>query len=269
MNASEQRAFESLLEYIESEMGFESGFYNDDYLDRRITARMRRTDVEDYRSYRRLLERETDERERLLDSLSINVTGFFRNPEAWERLAPVLAELTETNRQVRVWSAPCSDGREPYSIAMLARDDDDIRHRRAEVLGTDINPDILEEAREGVYETSQTTDIAEELAPLADVGAHIERHGDRFGVREEVKEMVTFEQHDLIRGEPKDGFDLVLCRNLLIYIDADYKLPIFRTIRGSLREGGILMIGMTETLPAECRDAFEPVAKQHRIYRHV
>ena len=131
---------------------------------------------------------------------------------------------------------------------MLAIDDSEIRDRRVNVTATDINPDILEEARRGVYETSQTTDIESELEPLDDYSAYID-------------------QHDLIRGESKRDFDLVLCRNFLIYIDAEYKTPIFETIRESLRDDGYLMIGMTETLPAECRDAFEPVHKQRRIYR--
>ncbi len=267
MNRAQERAFHSLLEYIESEMDFETDFYNDAYLDRRITARIRRTDVDEYRAYERLLDREDGEREALLDSLSINVTGFFRNPEAWERLRAVLRELSAENRRLRVWSAPCADGREPYSVAMLAMDDPDIEDRRIEVIGTDINRDILREARRGVYETSQTTDIDEELEPLAEYDRYITRDGDRFEVRPSVKQLVEFEQHDLIRGDTKRDFDLVLCRNFLIYIDTEYKTPIFRTIRGSLREEGYLMIGMTETLPAECRDAFDPVSKQHRVYR--
>ncbi len=269
MSRAEDRAFESLLEYIESEMDFETDFYNDAYLDRRITARLRRTDTDGYRAYERLLDRDADEREALLDSLSINVTGFFRNPDAWEKLRGVLRELTAENRRVRVWSAPCADGREPYSVAMLAMDDPEIEDRRLEVTATDINPDILEVARRGVYETSQTTDIAEELEPLDDYDRYIDRDGDRFAVRDRVKRPVSFERHDLIRGDPKRDFDLVLCRNFLIYIDAEYKTPIFRTIRGSLRDEGYLMIGMTETLPAECRDAFDPVHKQHRIYRRL
>ena len=269
MSEPDSRAFTRLVEYIGEEMDFESGFYNDAYLDRRITARMRRVDVDDYRRYRRLLARDPDEREALLDSLSINVTGFFRNPEAWEALASVLADLTAEHRRVRIWSAPCADGREPYSIAMLAMDHDDVRHQRVEVLGTDINADVLAAARRGVYETSQTTDIEAELAPLSNYRRYIERHDDTFAVRDIVKDVVEFEQHDLIRGDPKRDFDLVCCRNLLIYIDAEYKVPIFRTIRGSLREAGYLMIGMTETLPADCRDAFAPVEKQYRIYRRT
>jgi chemotaxis protein methyltransferase CheR len=265
----DERAFNNLLEYVEDNMDFETGFYNDAYLDRRITARMRRTDVDEYRAYQRLLERDEGEREALLDSLSINVTGFFRNPEAWEKLRLVLRDLTENNRRVRIWSAPSADGREPYSVAMLAKDDRQITDRRVEITGTDINPDILEEARAGVYETSQTTNIEEELEPLSDYSRYVDQNGDTFTVKDSVKEMVTFEHHDLIRGDPKRDFDLVLCRNLLIYIDAEFKTPIFRTIRGSLREDGYLMIGMTETLPAECRDEFEPVHKQQRIYRRA
>jgi chemotaxis protein methyltransferase CheR len=267
--STQDRDFGTLLSYIEDNMDFESGFYNDAYLDRRITARMRRVDVDSYREYRRILEADPAEREALLDSLSINVTGFFRNPEAWESLADVLARLTDDQRHVRVWSAPCADGREPYSLAMLAMDHDDVAHQRMEVLGTDINPDILEVAREGRYETSQTTDIAEELAPLSNYRRYIERHDDTFTVRDIVKDMVSFEQHDLIRGEAKADYDLVCCRNLLIYIDASFKQPIFETIRSSLREGGYLMIGMTETLPAESRGYFEAAAKQHRIYQRT
>ena len=269
MSPNEERAFHDLLSYIEEEMAFESGFYNDAYLDRRITARMRRTDHDDYTAYRRLLERDKSEREALLDSLSINVTGFFRNPEAWEQLRLVLRELTEGNETVRIWSTPCADGREPYSIAMLAMEDPEIDDRHVEITATDINPDILAVARAGAYEPSQTSDIAAELEPLEDPSQYVDEEADRFVVRDAVRQKVSFEQHDLIRGDLRRDFDLVLCRNLLIYIDASYKTPIFRTIRGSLRDGGYLMIGMTETLPTECRDEFEPVYKQHRIYRRT
>ncbi|PSP42454.1 chemotaxis protein CheR [Halobacteriales archaeon QH_2_66_30] len=269
MSRNEERAFHDLLSYIEEEMAFESGFYNDAYLDRRITARMRRTDHDDYTAYRRLLERDEGEREALLDSLSINVTGFFRNPEAWEQLRLVLRELTEGHETVRIWSAPCADGREPYSVSMLAMEDPEVDDRHVEITATDINADILDVARTGAYEISRTSDIAAELEPLEDPSQYVDEEADRFVVRDAVKEKVSVEQHDLIRGDPKRNFDLVLCRNLLIYIDASYKTPIFRTIRGSLRAGGYLMIGMTETLPTECRDEFEPVYKQHRIYRRT
>ena len=152
---------------------------------------------------------------------------------------------------------------------MLARDDPEIDARRLSILGTDINHEILRAARAGEYTTSTTTDIESELEPIEDSTAYVEQDGDQFVVRDTIKRMVDFEQHDLIRGPAKRDFDLILCRNLLIYIDTDYKVPIFETIRNSLRTSGYLMIGMTETLPMGSRDGFEPVDKRHRIYRTV
>jgi len=268
MSTTEDVQFEELLEYIERELDFESGFYNEAYLKRRITARMRRTDIDSFGAYQRLLTEDGEECAALLDSLSINVTGFFRNPDAWENLRPVLRELTAEG-SARAWSAPCADGREPYSMAMLARDDPEIDARHLSILGTDINEEILTAARRGEYETSTTTDIESELAPVDEYTDYVDRDGDHFVVKNRIKRMVEFERHDLIRGPAKHDYDLICCRNLLIYIDADYKVPIFETIRNSLRTGGYLMIGMTETLPTECRDAFEPVDKRHRIYRTV
>jgi chemotaxis protein methyltransferase CheR len=260
-------AFDRLLDYISTELEFESDYYNRSYLDRRVTARMRRTDTGDYAAYRSLLEENDGEREALLDSLSINVTEFFRNPPMWEALRPVLRDLTAEHRTVNVWSAPSSDGREPYSLAMLALDDDEIDADRLDVLGTDIDRDALRRARRGVYHTSRTTDIAEELEPLSSYRPYVERDGDRFEVRDGVKELVTFERHDLIRGRPKSDFDLVLSRNLLIYIATEYKREIVETIADSLRPGGYLVVGMTETLPRETKPAFEAVDKRHRLYR--
>ncbi len=263
----DERAFEALLAFVEAELDFETEYYNDEYLDRRITARLRRTDADGYRAYRRLLEDDPEEREALLDSMSINVTGFFRNPEAWERLREVLAELTDRSRSVEVWSVPSADGREPYSVAMLALDDPAIRHERLSITGADINAEVLAAARRGVYETTQTTDIAAELAPVAGE-QYVDREDDQFAVRDRVKRMVEFERHDLIRGDPKPGVDLLLCRNFLIYIDPAYKERIFETIRTSLAAGGYLVIGATETLPADTRPAFDPISKRHRIYQH-
>lgn len=269
MPAGDERAFYSLLAALERELSFESDFYDDAYLDRRIAARMRRSGHGSYREYQQLLESDEQERRRLLDSLSITITGFFRDPEAWETLRPVLGSLTDTRERVRLWSAPCSDGREPYSLAMLALDDDDVDAARIEILGTDINPDVLETARAGVYVSTHTSDIESELGLLDDVSRYVEREEHQFRVREEVKDLVRFEQHDLIGGEPKHAFDLILCRNLLIYMDTSYKPDVVETVRDSLRERGYLMTGMTETLPVSCRDDFEPVSKRHRIYRRT
>lgn len=267
MTVADHRGFERVIKYIADTVEFEPGYYNDAYLSRRITARMRRCKAENYDSYLRVLKHDEDERELLLDSLTVNVTNFFRNPEMWEALRPVLRDLTTGYRRVTAWSAPCADGREPYSMAMLAKDDPDIVARRLSITGTDIDRTALRSARRGEYETTRTTDIGSELAPLSEAATYVDQDGDQFRVRDTVKRMVDFERHDLIRDGAKSGFDLVMCRNLLIYIDSEHKQSIFDTITDSIRDGGYLVIGMTESLPPASRSAFTPVDKRRRIYQ--
>ena len=261
--------FEAVVGYVDRHMDFEPGSYNEAYLDRRISARMRRTDSGTYREYLDVLSSSDDERVALLDALSINVTSFFRNPTVWERLREVLRSLTDEKRTVRCWSAACADGREPYSLAMLARDDPDIQARSLQITATDIDADTLAEARRGVYESTRTTDIASELEPLSDPMDHVDVDESSFAVRDPVKRLVTFEQHDLISGAAKAGYDLVLCRNLLIYIDKSYKEPIFETLTEALEPGGYLTIGKSETLPRSFREAYETYDRSNHVYRRA
>ena len=259
----------AVIEYIGDRMAFEPDSYNESYLDRRISARMRRTDCEEYTAYLNVLSEERDERVALLDALSINVTSFFRNPDVWEGIREVLRGMTDEQRTVNCWSAACADGREPYSIAMLARDDPAIDETAVEITATDIDAETLSEARNGVYESTRTTDIGSQLEPLSSPEDHvgISEDGTAFSVAPEIKRMLSFEQHDLISGPEKSGYDLVLCRNLLIYIDRSYKEPIFRTLTGALREGGVLTIGKSETLPRSFRGEYEPYDRSKHIYR--
>jgi len=260
-------AFDRLLRYVEDELGFATSYYDDAYLDRRVSSRMRRTDRDGYAAYQDLLREDENEREALLDAFSVNVTSFFRNPEVWAEVRSVLRTLSAEHRRIRLWSAACSDGREPYSLAMLALDDPEVDESKIEITATDIDREILGAAREGVYQSTRTTDIGEQLAPLDEYERYVEPDEGRFEVADAVTELVSFERHDLINGDPKSDFDFVVCRNLFIYIDAEHKLPILETVSKSLREGGYLVIGKTETLPEQLKPAFEPVARRLRIYR--
>ena len=258
-------AFDDVLTYVEEELGFATSHYDSSYLDRRVSSRMRRTDVNEHEEYLDLLRDDVDERERLLDALSVNVTSFFRNPGVWEELRGVLDALAEDG-SMKLWSAACSDGREPYSMAMLALDQG-LSPRDFEVVATDIDEEVLEVAREGVYHSTRTTDIDEQLGPIDDYERFVEQEEDRFVVADQVRDRVEFEQHDLINDAPKQDVDLVSCRNLFIYINAEHKLPMLRTITRSLRIGGYLVIGKTETLPEELKAEYQAVDKRLRIYK--
>ncbi|MFB6081559.1 MAG: protein-glutamate O-methyltransferase CheR [Halanaeroarchaeum sp.] len=259
-------AFDDLLTYIETETTFASSYYDESYLDRRVSARMRRTDSDDYEDYLELLRTESAEREELLDTLSVNVTSFFRDEKVWSVLRDVLTDLDEETRAMNVWSAACADGREPYSLAMLALDAG-ISPRSIDILATDIDENALDRARQGVYTSTRTTDLGEQLSFLDDPDDYVESDGNTISMREAVRDLVTFARHDLITGDPKEGFDLVLCRNVCIYLDTEYKRPILETVSRSLREGGYLVLGQTETLPPDIKDGFEAADPRLRIYR--
>ncbi|MFC7203977.1 CheR family methyltransferase [Haloferax namakaokahaiae] len=266
----EDRAFTTLLTYIEDELAFATSSYNDAYLDRRISARMRRRRVDEYAEYQALLEDEQEEQQALLDALSVNVTSFFRNPEVWEALRDVLRDLSASGSRrdpIRIWSAACSDGREAYSLAMLAHDDDHVDERRVEIVGTDIKREILRAARKGEYRASETNDVAEQLDPMDRWERFVEKDDEWFRVKDRLRDMVQFKRRDLIREDPPGTFDLVVCRNLFIYINADSKRAVFETLGSALDDDGYLTIGMTETIPPSCRKQFEPVEKRLRIYK--
>jgi chemotaxis protein methyltransferase CheR len=262
--------FDRLLEYVERRLGFATSHYEPKHLQRRVVSRLRRKDLDTdaFGAYLEVLREDDAEQAALLDALSINVTSFFRDEGVWRRLRPILRELTEDRSGARVWSAPSSDGREPYSLAMLALDDPEVRERRLDILGTDIDEAALATARKGVYESSETEDLSEQLDPLDDYSRYIDREGDQYVLRDRVTDLVSFEHHDLINGPAKSGFDLVFCRNFFIYIDSEYKDPVLETLEASLRDGGYLVLGKTETMPYDRKgEVFEPVDNDYRIYR--
>ena len=267
MSSEHAPGFEALTRFVEEELDFATSHYNDSYLNRRFSSRLRRTCSDDFEGYLKLVREDPDEQVALLDALSINVTGFFRNPDVWEGIRSVLRTLSDEQERIHVWSTACADGREPYSMAMLGLDDPRTAGDQLSILATDISEPALETAREGVYESSKTIDIGDQLTFLSNYHRYVDQSGDRFEIREPVRRMVTFEHHDLINDGAKSGFDLVVCRNLFIYIDNGYKEEMLETISESLRPGGYLVIGKAETIPPDLKSDFTILDGRMRIYQ--
>nr|WP_160046996.1 protein-glutamate O-methyltransferase CheR [Natrialba sp. INN-245] len=259
---------EDLLAFVEDELAFATSHYNDSYLDRRVSSRMRRTQCETYEEYFEVLRTDADEQTALLEAMSINVTGFFRNPDVWAGIRTILRNVAGSDDEITVWSAACADGREPYSLSMLAHDDPAIDASTVRILGTDISEPALETARRGVYTESRTVDIQEQLEFLDEYDQYVEVGDDStYRISDDTKRNVSFERHDLINDDPKSGFDLVVCRNLFIYIDNEYKQPMLETIAQSLRSNGYLVIGKAETIPPTLNSQFAVRDARLRIYQ--
>lgn len=262
-------AFAALVAKIARERGFGAANYRDGCLRRRIAVRMRSRGVADYGAYSRLLDRDPAEWEPLLDALTINVTKLFRDRAVWEALATVVVPgvWAMPAPVLRVWSAGCSSGEEPYSLAMLFH-----RHAtalqqverlsRLRIIASDIDRGSLERAASASYPESAFGDMPEVLR---------QRYfspGAPATVVPEVRALVSFERRDLLNDPPPPGpLQLITCRNVVIYFDATAQQALFQRFFDALQPGGFLVLGQVETLLGAARSLFEAVDHRHRIFR--
>ena len=191
-------------------------------------------------------------RQAFLDMLTINVSEFFRNPEAWEMLLErYLRPMLHNQPSVRIWSAGCSLGYEPFTLAMLARET--APHSTVHILATDLDETILARAKKATYADGQMAGVSE-----ARRARFFRREGDKWEVRPEHQALVTLRRHDLLKDPYEKPFDLICCRNVVIYFTEQAKADLYGRFRESLRPEGILFLGATESIPNVRTIGLEP-----------
>jgi chemotaxis protein methyltransferase CheR len=258
---------EKLKRKIEKDRGFNCQFYKEKCLRRRIAVRMRARGQRSFAEYGALLDRDPAEYDHLLDTLTINVTKFFRNLETWQAVEQqVLPTLFEGRGPVKVWSAGSASGEEAYTASILMREWLEKERRQADIsrvqiTGTDIDRRSLDAARKGEYPELSMAETPQRVLDRWFTG------GPPWTLRPEAKQGVTFERRDLISGEPLGGQNLIFCRNVVIYFDRDIQERLFKRFYDSLAPGGFLVMGKVETLIGEARLLFRPVNNRERIFR--
>ncbi len=268
------RDWQAILEWVLRARGFDGGQYKPNYLKRRVAVRMRTVGAATYGDYRRILERDPREPDALLKRLTIHVTEFFRDPEVYRALeAKVLPALdsndqSETGRRpVRAWCAACSTGEEPYSLAMLLAEwSAACPGRDFDILATDIDEVSIQTAQNGVYPEAAVASMEPDR-----VGRWFTREKGHVRVSGSLARRVRFEVHDLL-GTWSDGwtgFDLILCRNLLIYLGAGQQQILYSRFHSVLEPEGFLVLGRTEALLGRARRLYECVDIPNRFYRPV
>ncbi|WGI17822.1 protein-glutamate O-methyltransferase CheR [Methanonatronarchaeum sp. AMET-Sl] len=259
--------FNKLINHIERKLSFHGTYYEEKYLKRRIRSRMKRTDTETYNNYLKKLKKDQQEQKELLDTLKVNVTKFFRNKDVWQEIDEIIKKLIEEKRRPKLWSAACSDGREAYSLAMLYLENNGSKLRKNIVTGTDIDDKALKKARKGIYKSSRTVDIERQLSYLDNYKKYIDVNKQTYKAKPKIKKLCKFQHKDLIADQINKKFDLILCRNVFIYVSNDYKIPIFKNLKKALNPGGYLIIGKTETMPYKLRSEFKTINRRLRIHR--
>ncbi len=260
--------FQALLEKISRDRGFHCASYKTTCLRRRVGVRMRARGVHRYLDYAGLLDDDASEYDLLLDALTINVTKLFRNPDVYHAMRrDVIPALWESRApRIRVWSAGCASGEEPYSLAALfhlhaAERGELDRLSRVEILGTDIDRRSLEAAARGEFEERDFSET-----PPAWRTAYF-APAPPFTVVPALRQLVSFRQHDLLREPaPQTVNDLIVCRNAIIYFDRASQERLFETFHSALNPGGFLVLGKVETLFGRARQLFRPVDGRERIF---
>ncbi len=260
-------ALENVALLIRDRTGHDFSQYKQSTFLRRIERRMAAHRLERVEDYVRFLRGNPREVERLFLALLIGVTGFFRDPEAFEALRTVALPLIFQNRSpadtIRIWAAGCSTGEEAYSLAILFREylEEHRLGNRITIFATDIDPVAIETARAGRYPREISGQIGPERLERFFISGD-----DGYRIRKEIRESVIFAPQSIIKDPPFIRLDLVSCRNLLIYLDAELQRKVLPLLHFSLGVGGILFLGSSETV-GRFTELFAPVDRKWKIYR--
>jgi chemotaxis protein methyltransferase CheR len=270
VTAIDDPGFAALTRQISRRAGLALDAYKDKCIRRRIAVRMRACGVHTYGDYQSLLDRSPAEYERLRDALTINVTRFYRNAETWNLLRrlllPAICETAEG--ELLGWSAGCSSGEEAYTLAILFaehfRQAGRAHHlERLTIDATDIDRGSLERARAARYGLEALAEMPGDL-----VQAYFEPVGHDRQVVERVRRRVNVAHRDLSAQPPiRQGYQLILCRNVVIYFDRPMQERLFATFASALAPGGYLILGKVETLFGPARDGLTLVDPRERVYR--
>ena len=266
---SDEDPLGGLLQFVKQSRGFDFSGYKRASIERRIQRRMEQLGVSGYPEYTEYLELNADEFITLFNTILINVTAFFRDPETWDLLretgVPQLLEEIPAGLPIRVWSAGCSSGEEAYTAAMVLCDvmGEDAYRDRVKIYATDVDEEALNEARAASYQPA-----AIEAVPGASLDRYFERSGQRYVFRKDLRRSIIFGRNDLVQDAPISRIDLLLCRNTLMYFHAETQARILRRLHFALADHGNLVLGRSEMLITHS-DLFTPVNIKRRMFRKV
>jgi two-component system CheB/CheR fusion protein len=246
---ADDRVLRSFLEQLRERSGIDFANYKTPTIMRRLQRRLAATGAPDLEGYVRYLQRHPDEYQRLVSSFLIKVTEFFRDPELFkhlrEHLLPeLIAQARKHDNVLRLWSAGCSTGEESYSLAILVAEalGEELPDFSVRVFATDVDADAVAFARRGIYPASALGPVPPDL-----VKRYFSEVDGAFEVKKLVRTITVFGQHDLGQRAPFPRIDLTLCRNVLIYFTGDLQRRALQLFAFSLREGGYLILGQSET----------------------
>ena len=261
--------WDALLSYIQRNRGFDFRGYKQAGLERRVRRRMQMVESASFEDYIDYLEVHPEEFPQLFNTILINVTGFFRDAQAWDFLSqhilvPLLKDK-EPDSPIRIWSAGCASGEEAYTLAIVFAQllGLDAFRKRVKIYATDIDEDALGQARQASYSEKDVQPVSPQLRKQ-----FFETNAERLIFRPDLRRAIIFGRHDLITDAPISRLDLVVCRNTLMYFNAETQAHIINRFHFALNDPGTLFLGRAEMLLMHPH-LFTPISIKHRIFTKV
>ena len=267
--AASDRGLQALLEKLSETYKFDFREYKAASLMRRLRTRMGQVHADSFEAYAQFMKEHPEEHVTLFNTILINVTGFFRDAEAWTTLAeeviPRIVTDAADTRSIRIWSAGCASGEETYSLAILLAEH--LGNRASEfqvrIYGTDVDEDALAAARHALYRTEHLKDLSDHL-----LARYFLRDGQLWRLRRDLRRWCIFGAHNLVQSPPLSHVDLLVCRNVLIYFTGPLQERMLSRFHYAVRDGGYMFLGRSESLLTRSK-LFAPVNLKWRIFQRI
>lgn len=235
-------AYEYFTTKVNEKYGIDLRLYKEAQMKRRLTSLRNKRGFHDFTSYYQAIIQDKVLLDELLDRMTINVSEFYRNPKRWDVLKDkVLPMLSKEKNHLTIWSAACSTGEEPYSLAMMLHEH--FSEIKVQIIATDLDDDALTRAKQGVYAEQALKDL-----PSGKKSKYFTYKHNKYYVHESIKSNITFKKHNLLKDPYPKNIDLIICRNVLIYFTDEAKQSIYHGFSKALHNEGILFVGSTEQI---------------------
>ncbi|ENH97339.1 methyl-accepting chemotaxis protein methyltransferase [Gracilibacillus halophilus YIM-C55.5] len=227
---------------VYNKIGLDLSQYKEAQMKRRLTSLCSKKGYNNFSEFMDAMNKDQELFQEFLDKVTINVSEFYRNPSRWEVLEnQLLPPLAKKKNKIRIWSAACSTGEEPYTLAIIANQFWNLDN--IEIHATDIDQNVLARAKQGVYNERALQEVPADIKD-----AYFKKEGSTYKVIDQLKQSITFKQHNLLADSYPKSFDLIVCRNVLIYFTDEAKNQIYYDFSEALNPDGIFFVGSTEQI---------------------
>lgn len=234
--------YEIFKEKIYKKTGINLSLYKEKQMHRRLESLARRNNFNSFEDYFNAIDKNKELFDEFINYMTINVSEFYRNPEQWVVLEKdIIPKLMQGNANLKIWSAACSTGEEPYSLVMLLSKFMPLN--KINIIATDIDKEAMSKAQTGIYAEKSLKALPQEF-----INKYFDKVGNSYSIKSEIKNRVTFRQHNLLKDSFVDSCDLIVCRNVMIYFTEEAKSDIYLKFSKSLKKDGILFVGSTEQI---------------------